>query len=71
MFRVGGGGCGSAGAGMRTPARGTAGGWGLRRPRRTRADRGGVAPARDDGGALRVAPRTLCSRTSGSKAEQS
>lgn len=50
MFRVGGGGYGSAGAGMRAPGRGAAQGWGLRRQRRTRADPGGVAPAGGDEG---------------------
>lgn len=50
MFRVGGGGRGSAGAGMRAQGRGAAQGWGLRRPRRARADPGGVAPAGDAGG---------------------
>lgn len=72
MFRVGGGGCGSAEAGIPPPNRGASRGWGLRRPGRTGADRGGVASARGDGGsARRVAFRTLCSPASDSTAKQS
>lgn len=41
MFRVGGGGCRSAGAGMRAPSREAARGWGLRRPRKTERTREG------------------------------
>lgn len=62
---------GVQGPGMRAPGHRAAQGWGLRRPRRARADPGGVAPAGGDEGARRVASRAQCSRAGGSTAEQS
>ncbi|XP_032157964.1 uncharacterized protein LOC116567168 [Mustela erminea] len=56
---------------MRAPVHRAAQGWGLRRPRRARADPGGVAPAGDDEGARRAASRAQCSRAGSSTAEQS
>ena len=50
MFRVGGGDSGSAGAELRALGRGAARGRGFRRPRRARADPGGVALTGDDEG---------------------